>query len=155
MSKTVVAYFSATGTTKQKAEAVAKAAGADLFEIAPVRRYTRDDLDWTNKRSRSTLESKDPGARPAVAKKLPDPEQYDKVVIGFPVWWYTAPKIINTFLDENDLTGKKLYLFATSGGSGVEKCINDLKKAYPALNFAEGRLLNGTVDGDAVKNWLA
>jgi flavodoxin len=155
MSKTLVAYFSASGTTKSKAEQVASAIDADLFEIAPVKRYTREDLDWTNKRSRSTVEAQDASSRPAVENKISNPDQYDKVVIGFPIWWYTAPRIIETFLDENDLTGKKIYVFATSGGSGVDKCVNDLSKLYPSLDFESGKLLNGSFDESAVKNWLA
>lgn len=154
MSNTLVAYFSASGTTARKAKQVASAVGADLFEIAPVKRYTREDLDWTNKRSRSTVEAKDPSSRPAIEKKIESPDQYEKVVIGFPIWWYTAPRIIETFLDENDLTGKKIYVFATSGGSGVDKCVRDLKKLYPALDFEGGKLLNGAVDENALKNWL-
>lgn len=155
MSQTLVAYFSASGTTANKAKQVASAAGADLFEIAPVKRYTREDLDWTNKRSRSTVEANDPSARPEIAKKIDHPDQYDKVVIGFPIWWYTAPRIIETFLDENDLTGKKIYVFATSGGSSVDKCVRDLKKLYPALDFESGKLLNGSVDAASIKEWLA
>lgn len=155
MSKTLVAYFSASGNTKNKAEQLAAAVGADLFEIAPVKRYTREDLDWTNKRSRSTVESQDASSRPAVARKIETPDQYDKVAIGFPIWWYTAPRIIETFLDENDLSGKKIYVFATSGGSGVDKCVRDLQKLYPDLDFESGKLLNGSFDAAEVKEWLA
>ncbi len=155
MSKTLVAYFSAGGNTKAKAEELASAVGADLFEIAPVKRYTKEDLDWTNKRSRSTVEAQDASSRPAIEKKIESPEQYDKVAVGFPVWWYTAPRIIETFLDENDLSGKKIYVFATSGGSGVDKCVNDLKKLYPNLDFESGKLLNGSIDKEDVRNWLA
>lgn len=154
MSKTLVAYFSASGTTKAKAEQVAEAVGADLFEIAPVKRYTREDLDWTNKRSRSTVEAQDASSRPAIAQRVDNLDSYDKVVIGFPIWWYTAPRIIYTFLDENNLAGKKIYLFATSGGSSVDKGQRDLEKEYPSLHFVGNKLLNGSFDADEVKSWL-
>lgn len=154
MSKTLVAYFSASGVTENRAKQLASAAGADLFEIRPVKKYTREDLDWTNKRSRSTVESQNPDARPAIAKKVENLDQYDKVAVGFPVWWYTAPRIINTFLEENDLSGKAVYIFATSGGSGADKCMKDLKKQYPAVDFRSAKLLNGAVNSESLKNWM-
>ena len=120
MSKILVTYFSASGVTKGVAEKIARATGGDLFEIEPVQKYTDEDLDWTNKQSRSTIEMNDKSFRPPVANKLTNPEQYDTVAIGFPVWWYTAPTIINTFIEENDLSGKNAYVFVTSGSSSVD-----------------------------------
>ena len=142
MSKTLVAYFSATGTTRAAAERLAKEKGADLFEIAAAQPYTDADLDWTNKQSRSTLEMKDKASRPALARKCDAIADYDTVWIGFPVWWYTAPTIINTFIEAHDLAGKTLCVFATSGGSGVSGSAADLKKAYPQYTWGESRLMN-------------
>lgn len=143
---TLVAYFSATGTTKHAAETLAKEKDADLFEIAPETPYTHEDLDWTNEKSRSTVECKNPKSRPAM--KTPKVEalaQYDTVYVGFPIWWYTAPNIINTFIEANHdgLKGKTIVTFATSGGSTVTKSTQDLQKAYPDLAIKEGELLNG------------
>ncbi len=142
MKKTLVAYFSATGTTKRAAEKLAKEKNADLFEIVPTQPYTAADLDWRDKESRSTLEMKDKSSRPAVNSKLENLADYDTVWIGFPVWWYTAPTIINTFIDSYDFSGKVLCVFATSGGSGVEGSAADLKKAYPQYQWGESKLLN-------------
>ena len=142
MKKTLVAYFSATGTTKRAAEKLAKEKNADLFEIVPAQPYTAADLDWRDKESRSTLEMKDKSSRPAVSSKLENLDDYDTVWIGFPLWWYTAPTIINTFIDSYDFSGKVLCVFATSGGSGVEGSAADLKKAYPQYQWGESKLLN-------------
>lgn len=142
MKKTLVAYFSATGTTKRAAEKLAKEKNADLFEIVPAQPYTAADLDWRDKESRSTLEMKDKSSRPAVSSKLENLDDYDTVWIGFPVWWYTAPTIVNTFIDSYDFSGKVLCVFATSGGSGVEGSAADLKKAYPQYQWGESKLLN-------------
>lgn len=119
MSKKLVAYFSASGVTAQVAGKLAEAVGADLFEIAPKVPYTKADLDWTNARSRSTVEMKEPGSRPALAAQLPNAADYDTVYVGFPIWWYVAPTIVNTFLESIDLSGKTVVPFATSGGSGM------------------------------------
>ena len=135
MKKTLVAYFSATGTTRAAAERLAKEKNADLFEIAPEVPYTSADLDWTNKQSRSTLEMKDKTSRPAIKSTCPNIAEYDTVWIGFPVWWYTAPTIINTFIEAHDLSGKTLCVFATSGGSNVSGSAADLKKAYPPVHL--------------------
>lgn len=142
MKKTLVAYFSATGTTRAAAERLAKEKNADLFEIAPEVPYTSADLDWTNKQSRSTLEMKDKTSRPAIKSTCPNIADYDTVWIGFPVWWYTAPTIINTFIEAHDLSGKTLCVFATSGGSNVNGSAADLKKAYPQYTWGESRLMN-------------
>ncbi|MCR5445757.1 MAG: NAD(P)H-dependent oxidoreductase [Bacteroidales bacterium] len=142
MKKTLVAYFSATGTTKAAAERLAKEMDADLFEIVPEQPYTAADLDWTDKQSRSTLEMKDKSSRPAVKGRCEKIADYDTVWIGFPVWWYTAPTIVNTFIEAYDLSGKVLCVFATSGGSDVAGSAADLKKAYPQYQWGESRLMN-------------
>jgi len=142
MKKTLITYFSATGTTKAAAERLAKEFNADLFEIAPEVPYTAADLDWRDRTSRSTLEMKDKSSRPAIAAKCDNIADYDTIWIGFPVWWYTAPTIINTFIEAHDLSGKVLNVFATSGGSGVEGSANDLRKAYPQYTWGESRLMN-------------
>ncbi|MBQ9473697.1 MAG: NAD(P)H-dependent oxidoreductase [Bacteroidales bacterium] len=140
--KTLVAYFSATGTTKRAAEQLAQELGADLYAITPALPYSDADLDWRDKQSRSTLEMNDKSSRPEVQGKIDNLADYDTIWIGFPVWWYTAPTIINTFIEKHDFTGKVLCVFATSGGSGVEGSANDLKKAYPQYKWGESRLLN-------------
>ena len=147
MSK-LIAYFSASGVTGSKAEELARAIGADLYEIAPAVRYTSADLDWMNKKSRSSVEMNDKSSRPALAETDHDFSAYDEIYIGFPIWWYTAPTIINTFLETYNFTGKKIVLFATSGGSSIDRAVKDLKKQYPSLDIAGGKLLNGKVTGD-------
>lgn len=147
MSK-LVAYFSASGVTEAKAKKLAKAIGADLYEIAPAVRYTNADLDWMNKKSRSSVEMNDKSFRPALAETGRDFSRYDDIYIGFPIWWYTAPTIINTFLEAYDFSGKKIVLFATSGGSSIDRAVRDLKKQYSGLNIITGKLLNGKVTGD-------
>ena len=142
MDKTLVAYFSATGTTKDVAQQLAKVAGADLHEIKPAQRYTDADLNWHNKQSRSSVEMADKSSRPAITGKLTNMADYQTIYIGFPIWWYTAPTIINTFLESYDFTGKTVYLFATSGGSTIAKALEDMKTTYPKINFKGGRLLN-------------
>ncbi len=142
MNKTLVVYFSATGTTKAAAERLAKEKNADLYEIVPAQPYTAADLNWQDKQSRSSLEMKDKSSRPAIQGTCKNIADYDTVWIGFPVWWYTAPTIINTFIEAQDLSGKTLCVFATSGGSGVTGSANDLKKAYPQYKWGESRLMN-------------
>lgn len=134
MSK-VAAYFSASGVTKSKAEKLAKSEGADLYEIAPAVPYTPADLDYMNPKSRSSVEMNDLSFRPPLAETEHDFSAYEQVYIGFPIWWYTAPTIINTFLETFDLSGKEILLFATSGGSTVDKAVRDLSAQYPALNI--------------------
>ena len=140
--KVLVAYFSATGTTKAVAEDLAKVMDATLFEIEPTEPYTEADLDWRDDKSRSSVEMHDPNSRPAVKNKVDDMSQYDVVFLGYPIWWYVAPTIINTFIDENNLDGKKVYCFATSGGSPIGPCVEALKKQYPDIDWQEGKLLN-------------
>ena len=142
MKKTLVVYFSATGTTKAAAQKLAKEHNADLYEITPEVPYTAADLDWRDKTSRSTIEMKDKGSRPAIKGKCENIADYDTVWIGFPIWWYTAPTIINTFIEAHDLSGKVLNVFATSGGSDVKDSYNDLKKAYPQYKWGESLLMN-------------
>ncbi len=139
----LVAYFSATGTTKEAATQLAKAANADLYEIVPEKPYTSADLDWNDDNSRSSVEMKNLKSRPAIKGKVDNMAQYDTVYVGFPIWWYTAPTIINTFVESNDLKGKTVITFATSGGSTVAKATKNLKAAYPDINWKEGSLLNG------------
>ena len=148
--KKLVAYFSASGVTRRKSEALAKVIGADLHEIAPVESYTDADLDWTNKRSRSTVEMQDPSSRPALKEPKTDLSAYDTVYIGFPIWWGVAPHAVNTFIESNDLAGKQLVIFATSGGSGLSHAVHDLQKRYPSLQIVSGKLLNGSVTGGLI-----
>lgn len=148
--KKLVAYFSASGVTRRKSEALAKVIGADLHEIAPAEPYTDADLDWTNKRSRSTLEMQDPSSRPALKEPKTDLSAYDTVYIGFPIWWGVAPHAVNTFMEGNDLAGKQLVIFATSGGSGLAPAVRDLQKRYSSLQIVSGKLLNGSVTGDLI-----
>ena len=154
-AKTMVVYFSATGTTKAAALQIAKAQKTTLWEIQPAEPYTAADLDWRNKQSRSTVEMNDKTSRPAIKDggKV-DLTNYDVVFVGFPIWWYTAPTIINTFIEANDFTGKTIVPFATSGGSNIKKSCEDLKAAYPDYKFGEGRLLNHIDKGD-VEKWAA
>ena len=142
--KSLVVYFSCSGVTKKTAELLSDVAGADLFEIRPEVPYTKADLDWMDKKSRSTVEMNDPSSRPAIADKVEHMEQYDTVYVGFPIWWYVAPTIINTFLESYDFSGKTMIPFATSGGSTIDKSNADLKAAYPKLDWKPGRLLNST-----------
>lgn len=142
MSKKLVAYFSASGETKRAAKQLAKAAGADLFEIRPVVPYTSADLNWNDKHSRSSVEMNDPASRPEIAEACPDMADYDTVFVGFPIWWYVAPRIIATFVESYDFTGKTMIPFATSGGSGMGRTLDELKKLCPGADWKEGKLLN-------------
>lgn len=151
--KTLVAYFSATGTTKKAAQQLAEIVGADLYEITPEKPYTDADLDWTNKQSRSSVEMKDLSSRPAIKGLVENIGQYETVYIGFPIWWYTAPTIINTFIEANDLKGKTLVPFATSGGSTITKSCEDLKKSYPDLKWKQGKLLN-SINRTEIEAWV-
>ena len=154
MSKTLVAYFSASGVTARVAKDVADAAGADLYEIRPAQPYSPGDLDWMDKKSRSTLEMNDPACRPAIEGQVNGMEQYDTILIGFPIWWYVEPRIVDTFLDSYDFSGKTLIPFATSGGSGISKAQKSLQEHCPAANWKQGQLLNGSSAAGWVKDIL-
>ena len=151
--KTLVAYFSASGVTKGVAQQLAEVANADLHEIKPEQPYTEADLDWRDKQSRSSVEMQDKTSRPAITDKLPNMDDYDVVYVGFPIWWYTCPTIINTFMEAYDFKGKTVIPFATSGGSSIQKACEDLKTAYPDVNWKEGKLLNRATKKD-LEEWV-
>ena len=154
MGKILTAYFSATGTTASAAKKLAEAAGTDIYEIKPAVPYTKEDLNWMNKNSRSSVEMKDTSSRPALADTTADISAYDTILLGFPIWWYIAPTIINTFLESYDFTGKKIVLFATSGGSGFGKAVESLKGSCPGATITEGKLLNHMPDATELKKWV-
>ena len=152
--KSLVVYFSCSGVTKKTAELLSDVAGADLFEIRPEVPYTKADLDWMDKKSRSTVEMNDPSSRPAIADKVEHMEQYDTVYVGFPIWWYAAPTIINTFLESYDFSGKTVIPFATSGGSGMGKTEAVLHVLCPdGVNWKSGKMLNG-YDRAQMEAWV-
>ena len=151
--KTLVAYFSASGVTKRVAEKVADVLEADIFEIAPETPYSAADLDYMDKNSRSTIEMNDKSFRPPIKETI-DVAEYDTIVIGFPVWWYTAPTIINTFIESCDMAGKTAVAFCTSGGTGISGCENDLKNAYPEINWIPGKRLSGREGDDIIKSLI-
>ena len=141
--KKLVAYFSASGVTEKVARRLAEIAGADLYEIKPVVKYTSDDLNWQNPKSRSSVEMKDKSSRPEIVVGDVDVAGYDTVFLGFPIWWYVAPTVINTFLESYDFSGKKIVLFATSGGSRFGNTVRDLKKSVAdSCELVEGKILN-------------
>lgn len=148
--KKLIAYFSAGGVTRRAAEELAAVTGADLFEIRPAEPYSSADLDWRNKESRSSREMKDPSSRPAIAEGKLDLSGYDTIYIGYPIWWGVAPRPVNTFIEENDLSGKKLVIFATSGGSGIDYALRDMRKTYPDLDFVSGSLVSSPVRSDII-----
>ena len=154
MSKKLVAYFSASGTTAGVAKNLAQAVGADLYEIKPETPYTRADLNWQDKNSRSSVEMNDKSNRPALANKDANIAAYDTILLGFPIWWYIAPTIINSFLESYDFTGKTIILFATSGGSGFGKTVQNLVSSCPGATIKEGKILNGNVSNDDLKKWV-
>lgn len=152
--KILTAYFSASGVTAKAAQTLASLAGADLFEIKPTVPYTRADLDWMNKNSRSSVEMNDPTSRPPIADKPDSISDYDTVYLCFPIWWYREPSIIDTFLESYDFSGKRIVLFATSGGSGFGNTVQGLKKIAPSADISEGAMLNGRITKDTVKAWI-
>ena len=154
MSHILTAYFSATGTTKEVAKKVAEVSGSDLFEIEPEVKYTSADLNWMDQKSRSSLEAKDNSSRPAIASKDENMDQYDTVIIGFPIWWYRAPQIILTFLESYDFTNKKIFLFATSGSSQMGNTAKILKKSAPKADFVSHKRFPASVSKETLKNWL-
>ena len=141
-SKVLVAYFSASGVTARAAKEIAAATGGELFEIAPALPYSRADLDWTDKNSRSSVEMNDEGCRPAMKSAPPDISGFDRIFIGFPIWWYVEPRIIDTFLESLDLTGKEVVAFATSGGSGIAGAERRMKTLCPEAKWQKGKLVN-------------
>ena len=141
--KSLVAYFSASGQTARAARAIAAAVGADLFEIRPEPLYSAADLDWTNKKSRSSVEMNDSTCRPAMADAAPDLSQYDVIFLGFRIWWYGEPRIVDTFLESQDISGKAFIPFATSGGSGIDGAARNLQKTYPQAAWKAGKLVSG------------
>ena len=153
MAKELVAYFSASGVTARVAKDLATAIGADLFEIAPVEPYTQADLDWRDKTSRSTIEMNDESARPAIVGEVADMAAYDVVYVGFPVWWYVEPRIIDTFLEAYDFAGKTIVPFATSGGSGLGKAPQRMQILVPDAQVKQGGLLNGSPSQAKLKDW--
>ena len=153
MNKKLVCFFSASGTTRNVAEKIATAVNGDLFEIEPVNKYTSDDLDWTNKQSRSSVEMNE-NIKPEILKKVSNIEEYDTVLLGFPIWWYKEPTIIDKFLEENDMTGKRIYVFVTSGSSPITSTYNSLKNNFPSLDFVDGKRFTGTESEEEYKSWI-
>ena len=151
MNKILVAYFSASGVTKKIAEMLAKEANADLYEIKPEIPYTKEDLNWMDKTSRSSIEMGDKSFHPAIVKDELDLSRYDQILLGFPIWWYVAPTIVNTFLESYDFTGKNITLFATSGGSGFGKTAEELQVSAPNAVIKEGKLLNTATKQEIAK----
>ena len=151
-NKPLVVYFSATGTTAKAARTIADVTGGTLYEIVPQQAYTSKDLDWNDRQSRSSVEMNNPQSRPAIKGTKADVADCDVIFIGYPIWWDQAPRIINTFIESHDLTGKTLVLFATSGGSSITGSVNALRKAYPDLKWQDGKLLNGA-SRNTVQNW--
>ena len=151
----LVAYFSVSGNTAKAAKALAKAAGADLYEIKPAVPYTGADLNWMDKGSRSSVEMNDKNSRPALADTDAPVAKHDVIFLGFPIWWYTAPTIINTFLERYDFSGKTIVLFATSGGSGLGSTAAALQSSAPGARILDGRLLNGRLNEGDLKAWVS
>lgn len=152
--KILVAYFSASGVTAKAAWKLSEAIGADLHEIKPEVPYSSADLNWMDKKSRSSVEMNAPSSRPTIAEKLADMEKYDVVFVGFPIWRYVAPTIINTFLESYDFSGKTIIPFATSGGSGMGKTNEKLEPSCPGATLLQGKLLNGNLSEYSLKNWV-
>ncbi len=153
MSKVLISYFSATGNTKKVAEKVAKAVGADLFEIEPTEKYTKADLNWLNPKSRTTVEMKE-NVKPNIVRTVPNLNDYDTVCLAFPIWWYKEPTIIDKFLEENDMTNKKLYIFVTSGSSKIDSTYENLTSNFSNLNFIDGKRFNGKESEEEYKSWI-
>ena len=153
MSKVLVSYFSASGVTKGVAKKVATAINGDLFEIEPVEKYTDEDLDWTNKNSRSSIEMND-NIKPEILNKVDNLEDYDTICLAFPIWWYKEPTIIDKFLEENDMTDKTIYVFVTSGSSSIDSTYRSLKNNFPDLNFVSGKRFTGSESDEEYINWI-
>ena len=155
MSKVLVAYFSASGTTAKVAQKMAEAIGADLFEIKPEKPYTSADLNWQNKNSRSSVEMNDRSSRPAIGVKVADMAQYSVVFVGFPVWWYREPSIIDTFMESYDFAGKTVITFATSGGSGLGDSAANMQKLAKGAKVVNGKRFSGSASADEIKAWAS
>ena len=153
MSNKLVAYFSASGATAEVAKKLAEAAGADLYEIKPAVPYTSADLNWNNSRSRSSVEMREKSSRPEIADKSAKVEGHDVIFLGFPIWWYVAPTIVNTFLEAYDFAGKKIILFATSGGSGFGKAVAGLQPSAPKATILEGKVFNRRVSVEELRKF--
>lgn len=154
MSRKLVAYFSASGVTAKVEETLSEAIGADLYEIEPAVPYTEKDLNWMDKKSRSTVEMNDPASRPAIAGMRDNMEDYDTVFVGFPIWWYVAPHIINTFLESYDLTGKTIVSFATSGGNEMGKTNEKLMPSCAGAKLIEGKVFNQSASHEELAAWV-
>ena len=154
MGKTLVAYFSASGVTKKLAQTLADAIGADLFAIEPKVPYTRADLNWMDKQSRSTIEMQNPASRPEIAGTCANIADYDTVFVGFPIWWYVAPTIVNTFLESCDLTGRTVVPFATSGGSSMGKTNEKLAPSCPGAKLLHGKVFNSYSSKTDLSAWV-
>ena len=153
MKNVLVSYFSASGVTKSVAEKVATAINGDLFEIEPVEKYTNEDLDWTNKQSRSSIEMKD-NIKPEILTKVPNLEEYDNICLAFPIWWYKEPTIIDKFLEENDMSNKNIYVFVTSGSSSIDATYKSLRNNFPNLHFVSGKRFTGNEPNEDYINWF-
>lgn len=153
MQRKLVAYFSASGTTAKVAETLAEAIGADIFELEPSIPYTKADLDWRDANSRSTVEMKNPASRPAIARKRGNMDEYDTIFLGFPIWWYMAPTIVNTFLESYDLSGKTIIPFATSGGSDMGKTNEHLQPSCPGAALLEGCVFSAKASSEDLAAW--
>ena len=153
MNKTLVAYLSASGTTRKIAEMIAEVGDFSLYEITPKELYTSDDLNWMNKKSRSSVEMSNKKIRPEITDTDAHIKEYDTIILGFPIWWYVAPTIVNTFLEKYDFSGKKIVLFATSGGSGFGNTVKELKPSAPGAEIVEGKLLN-RANKQEIEKWV-
>lgn len=153
MSKILITYFSASGVTKRVAEKVANAVSADLFEIEPKEKYTENDLNWMDKNSRSSIEMNE-NIKPEILNRVSNLDDYDTICLAFPIWWYKEPTIIDKFLEENDMSNKKIYVFVTSGSSTIDSTYKSLKNNFPNLNFVSGKRFTGNETEDEYKSWL-
>ena len=153
MSKVLVSYFSASGVTRGVAKKVATATNGDLFEIEPVEKYSNEDLDWTNRQSRSSIEMND-NIQPDILNKVSNLDEYATICLAFPIWWYKEPTIIDKFLEENDMSGKNIYVFVTSGSSSIDSTYRSLKNNFPNLNFISGKRFTGRESDEEYKSWI-
>ena len=152
--KILVSYFSASGVTKKVSTQLADLLNADLEEIKPIQKYSNEDLDWQNSRSRSSLEMKDENSRPQIEKPIHDLSSYDVIFVGYPIWWYVEPRIVDTYLDNFNLDGKRIIAFATSGGSSIGGSIKHLKELYPSAKIEDGILLNHGINEESIRKLI-